>query len=222
MENDTPALTEIQQNILAFIKKAISDRGIPPSIKEIGKAVGLSSSSSVHHQLNNLEKLGLIRRDRTMSRSIEITGKETASPEPGTEKNFCDYMLVTFKAAASLTDNKEENISIGTMTLPIDFIGYREAFLLEMQGDSMKGAGIFDGDLCIVRQQYTPVDGDMIALKIDNEIMVRRFFNGPGYFVLEAENSRYKPIMVKEAVFLGKIIGLLRNSERARERQQES
>jgi len=219
MENKIAAPTDMQLNILSCIKKRIAERGFPPSIKEIGNAVGLSSSSSVHHQLNNLEKLGLIKRDKTRSRSIEVLQGATPAAEV-TENKLCDYKLVTFKAAALLTDNKEENISIGTMTLPLDFIGYREAFLLEMQGDSMKGAGIFDGDLCIVKQQYTPVDGDMIAVRIDNEIMVRRFFNGPGYFVLEAENNRYKPLMVKEAVFLGKIIGLLRNSERTGEQQE--
>ncbi|MHC9540708.1 MAG: LexA family protein [Vulcanimicrobiota bacterium] len=271
--------TPIQKKIVEFIEKCIRTRGIPPSIKEIGSSVGLSSSSSVHHQLQNLERLGLIRRDPTKSRCIEIVKRTGAADDsstlsgmqnevhgaalPAIEENTADtvsegesplkeqieekkpeshqyteqitaphdasdakdteekaeihrYPLFIYESSNTAESDGGQNRSLKaeTILLPIDFVGTIEAFLLEMDGDSMKEAGILEGDFCIIRQGNTPRDGDIVACKIDEEVTIKRFFNGPGYYILEPENHRYRRILVKDALFLGRVIGVLRNWER--------
>lgn len=275
--------TPIQKKIVEFIEKCIRARGIPPSIKEIGSSVGLSSSSSVHNQLQNLERLGLIRRDPTKSRCIEIVRRSDAPPVSETAADEADvyhdydhappqgsdgdektadrectdgqspeeahqetaeshehadqraasqagmdgaireetdgihrYPLFIYEGSHESEGGAEQsrNLKADTIPLPVDFIGTREAFLLEMDGDSMKEAGILEGDFCIIRQGNTPRDGDIVACKIEDEVTVKRFFNGPGYYILEPENHRYRRILVKDALFLGRVIGVLRNWER--------
>jgi len=280
--------TAIQKKIVEFIEKCIRTRGIPPSIKEIGSSVGLSSSSSVHNQLQNLERLGLIRRDPTKSRCIEIVRRSEVPPasETGADKTDqghnhappqdsegiektadreCDggqaldeaykdkaeihehadqksaaregtdgavteeaagihrYPLFVYEGVHEAEGGAEQsrNLKAGTIPLPLEFVGTREAFLLEMDGDSMKEAGILEGDYCIIRQGITPRDGDIVACKIEDEVTVKRFFNGPGYYILEPENHRYRRILVKDALFLGRVIGVLRNWERIAGRSQD-
>jgi len=286
MAKKSEAPTPVQKRIVEFIEKCIRTRGIPPSIKEIGASVGLSSSSSVHHQLQNLERLGLIRRDPTKSRCIEIvkrtdtsgdsqrlsvlqnevcddappameenpadkmtegdpplqegieekkpesrehaepiTEPHNASPAPAAEEReeIHRYPLFIYDSSNSSEDDREQsrNLKAETILLPIDFIRTTDAFLLEMDGDSMKEAGILEGDLCIIRQGNTPRDGDIVACKIDDEVTIKRFFNGPGYYILEPENHRYRRILVKDALFLGRVIGVLRNWERKTGNSQE-
>jgi repressor LexA len=261
--------TAVQKRIFEFIKRSVRQRAVPPSIKEIGKAVGLSSSSSVHHQLQNLENLGLIRRDRTKSRCISIIdkGKEhaeeieknaTADPpphyhdesnevereedspgKPGTttaietpepaalnggviqsheegepKQAIKEYALVIL----SQEGHKDEGapLSIRSIPLPVQFVGSTDAFLLEMQGDGMKEAAILDGDLCIIKHQAAYEDGDTVAVKIDEEVSIKKVFKRTDYYILESENHRYKRIIAKDPTFLGKVIGILRNSERKR------
>lgn len=200
-------ITETQEKILEFISSSIEKNGVPPSIKEIGKAVGLSSSSSVHYQLERMEKMGLISRDKTKSRCIAVKGKQKG--------NLYEYPLLMVDALESEDDDSGGNgHSFKTITLPVDFVGCTDAFIMEMKGDSMTGAGILDGDFCIIKHQTEPVDGDIVLAKVEDELTIKRFFNGSGYFILEPENRRFKSIMVREAVFLGKIIGILRNIEK--------
>jgi repressor LexA len=279
MAKKSEAPTPIQKKIVEFIEKCIRTRGIPPSIKEIGTSVGLSSSSSVHNQLQNLERLGLIRRDPTKSRCIEIVKRAGAADDSptlsGMQNEVCDADLPAMEESAAgavaegesiLNEKIEEkkpemhqyaeqiatphdvpagadaewkaeihryplfiyessnpaesdggqnrSLKAETILLPVDFVGTIDAFLLEMDGDSMKEAGILEGDFCIIRQGNTPRDGDIVACKIEDEVTIKRFFNGPGYYILEPENHRYRRIIVKDTLFLGRVIGVLRNLER--------
>jgi repressor LexA len=250
--------TLVQEKIFEFIRRSVRQRGVPPSIKEIGKAVGLSSSSSVHHQLHNLENLGLIRRDRTKSRCISILegehdkkndaipeplphqesrGNETPAgpesppapeapeapqsgiPPPGTEnagpgRSIKEYAVVIL--GSDQDSGSDAPLSIKSIPLPVQFVGSTDAFLLEMQGDGMREAAILDGDLCIIKHQAHYDDGDMVAVKIDEEVSIKKVFRRTGYYILESENHRYKPMIAREPTFLGKVIGILRNVERKR------
>lgn len=197
----TKSLTEKQQLVLQFIKDEIQCRGYPPTVREICQGLGLRSSSTVHAHLSQLEKKGYIRRDPTKPRAIEVLMDERADavPVPIIGK-------VTAGEPILAIENQE-----GTMTLPKEFVGNGENFLLRVRGDSMIRAGILDGDLVLVRRQDTADNGDIVvALLNGEEATVKRFFREKGYIRLQPENEHLEPIITKEIRILGKVIGVLR------------
>lgn len=195
-----------QEDILEFIKEEVRTKGYPPSVREIGEAVGLASSSTVHGHLNRLESKGLIRRDPTKPRAIEILDQDNIS------KQGVIHVPLVGKVTAGMPITAIENIE---EYFPIpDFYGTSDdhIFMLEIMGESMIEAGILDGDYVIVKQQATANNGDIIvAMTEENEATVKRFYKEDGYFRLQPENSSMEPIIVEKVSVLGKVVGLYRN-----------
>ena len=194
---------ERQKNIFDFIKEFLMEKGYPPSVREIGKAVGLKSSSTVHGYLARLEEAGLIKRDPTKPRAIDILD----------EKPWDKTVKVPLVGAvtAGVPILAEENIE-DVFSFPQGLIGTRDdAFMLRVQGESMINAGIFDGDYILVRQQDTANDNDIVvALVNDNTATVKRFFREKVCIRLQPENDTMEPFYEKNVAVLGKVIGVYR------------
>lgn len=201
-------LSKRQQAILDFIKTEVKEKGYPPSVREIGEAVGLASSSTVHGHLSRLEGKGYIRRDPTKPRAIEVLLEEDAIP---LQKTVTVPLIgkVTAGQPISAIENIEEYFPIPEHLVPTD----EKVFMLEVMGESMIEAGILDGDYVIVRQQQSADNGEIIvAMTEDNEATVKRFFKEKTHFRLQPENSSMAPIIVNNVSILGKVIGLYRTS----------
>lgn len=194
--------------ILEFIKSEVRTKGYPPSVREIGEAVGLASSSTVHGHLSRLEKKGLIRRDPTKPRAIEITDPADIENHAITEQTALAPVIGKVTAGIPITavENVEEYIP-----LPKHMVENDQVFVLVIEGDSMIEAGIHDGDKVIVKKQPTANNGDIVvAMTEENEATVKRFFKEKNYIRLQPENSSMEPIILKNCVILGKVIGLFR------------
>ncbi|HHZ16963.1 MAG TPA: transcriptional repressor LexA [Peptococcaceae bacterium] len=201
----TQPLTERQKEILAFIKKELKSKGYPPAVREIGKAVGLSSSSTVHNHLNQLEKKGYIKRDPTKPRAIEVLDDVRVTKE-------MVNVPVVGKVTAGMPILAVENIE-DTFPLPFEFTRSDEVFMLNVSGDSMINCGILDGDMVIVRKQPIAQNGDIVVALIEDEATVKRFYRTSDYVRLVPENKSYEPIIVRDLEqfqILGKVIGLIR------------
>ncbi|MDD4237102.1 MAG: transcriptional repressor LexA [Desulfotomaculaceae bacterium] len=195
-------LTTKQAEILTVIKDNLRQKGYPPSVREIGQAVGLSSSSTVHGYLKKLEKMGYLRRDPTKPRAIEVL-------YPGGERVEYVNVPLVGRVAAGLpllaVENKEE-----LFPLPTHFTGTGEFFMLKVQGESMIEAGILNGDMVVVRQQHDVNNGDIVVALLEEEATVKRFFKEKVRIRLQPENRAMEPIYVNELQVLGKVIGLVR------------
>lgn len=201
-------LSKRQQEILDYIKSEVRSKGYPPSVREIGEAVGLASSSTVHGHLSRLEKKGLIRRDPTKPRAIEIMDMFPAAESFSNTKTT--YVPVIGKVTAGNPITAIENIE-EYIPLPERFGSNENVFVLVIQGDSMIEAGIFDGDMVFVRQQQVAQNGDIIvAMTDENEATVKRFFKEKDHIRLQPENSTMEPIILKSCIVLGKVIGVFR------------
>lgn len=201
-------ISKRQQDILNFIKDEVKAKGYPPSVREIGEAVGLASSSTVHGHLSRLESKGLIRRDPTKPRAIEILELDSSSHIP--KSNVINVPIIG-KVTAGLPITAVENIE-EFFPLPDRFVSPDDnVFMLEIMGESMIEAGILDGDLVIVRQQQTANNGDIVvAMTEDDEATVKRFFKEKDYIRLQPENSSLEPIILRNVSILGKVIGVYR------------
>lgn len=201
--------TKRQFDILNFIKEEVRTKGYPPSVREIGEAVGLASSSTVHGHLARLESKGLIRRDPTKPRAIEILDQREMN---GLRKTDVMHVPLIGKVTAGSPITAIENIE-EYFPLPSTYAnGDDSIFMLEIMGESMIDAGILNGDYVIVRQTNTATNGDIVvAMTIDNEATVKRFFKEDGYFRLQPENATMEPIIVDDVTILGKVVGLYRN-----------
>ncbi|WP_100404394.1 transcriptional repressor LexA [Bacillus solitudinis] len=200
-------LSKRQQEILDYIKNEVRKKGYPPSVREIGEAVGLASSSTVHGHLSRLEKKGLIRRDPTKPRAIEVINVDPVSI---VEERQTMYAPIIGKVTAGLPITAIENIE-DYMPLPEHLMSNEQVYVLVIQGESMIEAGIFDGDMVIVRQQSTANNGDIIvAMTEDDEATVKRFFKEKDYIRLQPENSTMEPIILRDCTVLGKVIGVFR------------
>ncbi|GIN91128.1 LexA repressor [Siminovitchia terrae] len=200
-------LSKRQEDILTFIKDEVKKKGYPPSVREIGKAVGLASSSTVHGHLERLESKGLIRRDPTKPRAIEILDQEETAIAVKNTVNLPLVGKVTAGVPISAVENIEEYFPFPEQLIPSD----EQVFILEIVGESMIEAGIHDGDYVIVRQQKTANNGDIVvAMTEENEATVKRFYKENGYFRLQPENSNMEPIIVQNVSILGKVVGLYR------------
>lgn len=199
-------LTERQKDIFQFIKRNVNDKGYPPSVREIGNAVGLQSSSTVHGHLAKLESKGYIKRDPTKPRAIEIVQEEDVNESP------VIHVPVLGKVTAGLPITAVENVE-EYFPLPEHFTANHnsEIFLLNVVGDSMIEAGIHDGDRVIVRKQNIAHNGEIIvAMTDDDEATVKRFYKEKGYYRLQPENSTMEPIFLDNVSVLGKVVGLFR------------
>lgn len=202
-------LSKRQQHILDFIKDEVRKKGYPPSVREIGEAVGLASSSTVHGHLSRLESKGLIRRDPTKPRAIEILDIDVQSRIPkGNVINVPVVGKVTAGQPITAVENIDEYFPLPESLAPAD----EHVFMLEVMGDSMIEAGILDGDYVIVKQQQTAQNGEIVvAMTEDDEATVKRFFKEKDYFRLQPENSAMDPIILNNVSILGKVIGVYRH-----------
>lgn len=196
-------LSARQMAILNFIQETIDRRGYPPSVREIGEAVGLKSSSTVHAHLVNLQKKGYIKRVPTKPRAIELTGDNTPVVR----------IPIVGRVAAGEPILAVENIE-DTFPLPANFLKTtNNVFMLRVRGDSMINAGIYDGDFVIVRQQNTADNGDIVVALLGEEATVKRFFKEKDGVRLQPENDALEPIISKDVAVLGKVVGVLRKLE---------
>ena len=201
-------LTKRQQEIFDFIKKYSAGHGYPPTVRDIGKAVGLASSSTVHAHLANLEKLGLVRRDPTKPRAIELLDRAVDAAKNAVSGN--SGLPLVGRVAAGVPITAEENIE-DYIDVPPILGGDEGQFILAVQGDSMVDAGILDGDYVVVRPQDTAVDGEIIVALVEEEATVKRFFRESDHIRLQPENKTMEPIIVRDDVsILGRVVGVFR------------
>lgn len=199
-------LTRRQQQILDFIRSEIHRKGYPPSVREIGEAVGLSSSSTVHAHLAALERHGYIRRDPTKPRALEVL--DFRDTERGIDPRSVTAVPIVGAVAAGQPILAAENIE-ATLPLPAELAG-DSTFILRVRGDSMVEAGILDGDYVVVRQQPTARNGDIVVALLEDEATVKRFYREADRIRLQPENSALDPIYTRDATILGKVVALFR------------
>ncbi|GAA3723985.1 transcriptional repressor LexA [Salinactinospora qingdaonensis] len=213
----TPKLTDRQQSVLNVIHRYVQQRGYPPSIREIGDAVGLSSPSSVAHQLKVLQRKGYLHRDQNRPRAVEIRIPGQPPVRSWDELHF-DHAAdaerstdvpVLGRIAAGGPVLAEESVE-DVFTLPKQLVGEGRLFMLNVVGDSMVEAAINDGDLVVVRQQPEANNGDIVAALIDDEATVKAFKRDGDHVWLLPRNEEYQPISGDQATILGKVVAVLR------------
>lgn len=214
MKNFTK-LSERQQEILDFLSDFTAKNGYPPSVREIGDAVGLSSSSTVHSHLNALEDKGYIRRDPSSARALAVIPREQSVSTPTIAefsqrlpRNVVELPLVG-RVAAGTPTLAEENIE-ESLLLPTQIVGDTSSFLLTVKGESMIEAGIYDGDYVVVKEQPTANNGEIVVALIDDEATVKTFYREADCIRLQPENHTMEPIFSRDVTILGKVIALLR------------
>jgi repressor LexA len=204
-------LTKRQQEIFDFIRKHSARYGYPPTVRDIGKAVGLASSSTVHAHLANLERIGLLRRDPSKPRAIELLDRAGSAVESALRGIVrSDGLPLVGSVAAGQPVIAEENIE-DYVSVPDIAGGGDGEFLLRIRGDSMKNAGILEGDFVVVRSQDTARDGDIVVALLGEEATVKRFFREADHVRLQPENEAVEPIRSKDVKVLGRVVGLLRS-----------
>ncbi len=200
-------LTKRQQEIFEFIKRYSARHGYPPTVRDIGKAVGLASSSTVHAHLANLEKVGLLRRDPTKPRAIELLDRAVAGVRDIVKPTG---LPLVGQVAAGQPLLAEENIEDYVQT-PDVAGGDKGEYLLRVRGESLKNAGILEGDLVVVSPQDTARDGEIVVALVGEEATVKTFYREPDHIRLQPENETMEPIRTREVRILGRVIGLMRS-----------
>jgi repressor LexA len=198
-------LTKRQKEIFDFIRRYAAKTGYPPTVREIGKAVGLHSSSTVHAHLSNLEKAGLLRRDPSKPRAIELLigkAKRAIRPEAG--------LPLVGQVAAGAPVLAEENIE-EYLEIPNVIGGEEGDYVLRVRGESMKDAGILEGDYVVVRPADEATDGEIVVALIGEEATVKRIFREADHVRLQPENEAMEPIITPDARVLGKVVGVFRS-----------
>jgi len=210
---DASGLTARQRRILEVIRDSVERRGYPPSMREIGEAVGLTSTSSVSHQLATLQKKGFLRRDPNRPRAVDVRMPDPEEPsvsaEEIAERPVPAYVPVVGQIAAGRPILAEEAVE-DVFPLPRELVGEGTLFLLRVAGDSMIDAAIADGDWVVVRQQPVAETGDIVAAMIDGEATVKTFRRRDGHVWLLPQNPAYPPILGDDATVLGRVVALLR------------
>lgn len=194
--------TERQQRILEVIRQFTAEQGYPPSVREIGERVGLSSSSTIHAHLKTLERRGLISRDPTKPRALRSDLGLPPVPET-------IVMPIVGKVAAGVPITAQENIE-GDFVLPASFTRASDGFMLRVQGDSMIDAAILDGDLIVVRPQRGASNGEIVVAMVDGEATVKRFYKEDGRVRLQPENRAMEPIYATDVTILGRVEAVVR------------
>ncbi|NLP28429.1 MAG: transcriptional repressor LexA [Clostridia bacterium] len=197
------SLSAKQKEIYEFLKKHTQEKGYPPAVREICEAVGLSSTSTVHGHLKRLEKKGLIKRDATKPRALEICELSNR------QKEMIDIPIVG-KVTAGAPILAVENIE-DTFTIPLNYIKNRnDLFILRVKGESMIDAGILDGDLAIIEKTESALNGEIVVALIENSATIKRFFKEKDYIRLQPENKTMSPIIVRDCRILGRLVGIYR------------
>jgi len=200
----TDQLTDRQAKILDYIRYVTKVRNYPPSVREIGEAVGLSSSSTVHNHLNQLERRGLIKRDPSKSRTVQLV----SDAEVDNQRRNAVAVPIIGNVAAGAPILAEQNVEDHLLLSPeLAQDGY---FLLKVRGDSMINAGILDGDMVLVRPQQEATNGSIVVALVDNEATVKRYERGNGHVKLIAENPAYEPIVSSNVSLVGAVRGVIR------------
>ena len=214
MRKKKEELNKREKAILKFIEKKIIEDGYPPSVREIGKAVGLSSTATVHGYLAKLRSKGYIKKEDKKGRTLKLLKGGNGMPVENTQKNFysqkelIDVPLVG-KITAGMPILAVENVT-DTFPIPIDFVGNSESFMLTVRGESMIEAGILDGDFILVRKQPDAMNGEIVVALIEDEATVKTFYKEKDHIRLQPENSTMDPIIVPDCNILGKVIGVFR------------
>ena len=212
---DSAGLTQRQRAILEAIRSCVEQRGYPPSVREIGEGVGLTSPSSVAHQLATLERLGYLRRDPNRPRALVVADPAEVAPaigaqaaDPAASANLVPVPLLGRIAAGGpiLAEQHVEEV----FPLPRDLVGQGELFMLKVVGDSMIDAAICDGDWVVVRRQPDAENGDIVAALLDDEATVKTLKRRDGHVWLMPHNPAYAPILGDEATIMGKVVSVLR------------
>jgi repressor LexA len=217
MEEADVDLTKRQQEIFEFIKRYSAQYGYPPTVRDIGKAVGLASSSTVHAHLANLEKLGMLRRDPSKPRAIELldrvqkdVGNAVESAVQSVRGIVRQGLPLVGQVAAGSPVLAEENIE-DYIQVPDIAGGEDGEYILRVRGESMRDAGILPGDFVVVRPQETALDGEIVVAMVGEEATVKRFYRESDHVRLQPENATMEPIRSKEVRVLGRVVGLFRN-----------
>lgn len=197
-------LTRRQREILTFVQRYSDAHGYPPSVREIGQALGLTSSSTVHSHLSALERKGYLRRDPSKPRALEILRDERDIPI----KKVIPIPIIG-RVTAGQPFLAQQNIE-DYFPLPVEFLRAEECFILHVRGDSMIGAGIYDGDLLVVRRQQTARDGDIVVALLENEATVKRFYREADRIRLQPENPRMDPIYTRDVAIEGVAVAVVR------------
>lgn len=208
-------LSKRQAAIYDYICTYTKERGFPPSVREIGAAVGLASPSTVHMHLKVLQERGLIRRDSKKPRTIEVVTEDAVDETPLVSvKQDASSNLITLplvgRVAAGTPILAEQNVE-ETITLPVSIVGDSSSFILRVRGQSMINAGIFDGDYVIVKEQHDAHDGEIVVALIDESATVKTFYREKDQIRLQPENDAMNPIYVKDASIIGRVTGLIRS-----------
>ncbi len=200
LKND---LTKRQKEIFDYIRGYANKHGYPPTVREIGKAVGLTSSSTVHAHLANLEKIGLLRRDPTKPRAMEVLIDRAKKVIRG------NGLPVVGQVAAGQPILADENIE-EYVEVPEMIGGEESDYVLRVRGDSMRDAGILEGDYVVVKASEDATNGEIVVALLEDEATVKRFFREKDRVRLQPENKAYKPIRTKDAQLLGRVVGVFR------------
>lgn len=207
-------LNKRERAILKFIEKQINEKGYPPSVREIGKAVGLSSTATVHGYLAKLTKKGYIKKEDQKGRTLRVlkgglADNEKSSPKPLYNGRELVDVPVIGKITAGAPILAVENVT-DTFPIPIDFVGNSESFMLTVRGESMIEAGILDGDYILVKRQNSARNGQIVVALIEDEATVKTFYKEKDYIRLQPENSTMNPIIVPDCKILGVVGGVFR------------
>ncbi len=203
-----------EKAILKFVQKQIKANGYPPSVREIGKAVGLRSTATVHGYLNKLEEKGYIKREQQKGRTLKLLkGGLEEKNLPAPKDVYSGKEMVEVPVIGKITAGAPilavENIT-DTFPIPIDFVGNSESFMLTVRGESMIEAGILDGDYILVRRQNTAENGEIVVALIGDEATVKTFYKEKDHIRLQPQNSTMDPIIVPDCMILGKVCGVIR------------
>lgn len=202
---DANNMTPKQEAVFEYIKSCVLERNYPPSVRDICKAVGLKSTSSVFGYINDLEKMGLIRKDPAHPRALQIMTKEFQAQ---VEQEIAQIPVIG-TVAAGIPLLAEENVS-DYFPLPVDMLPNKKVFMLNVKGDSMVNCGILNGDRVIVEQQETCENGEIVVALVEDSATVKRFYKEKDHIRLQPENDFMEPILVTDCHILGKVIGLIR------------
>ncbi len=214
MQRRIKGLNKREKAILKFIEKQIIEDGYPPSVREIGKAVGLNSTATVHGYLARLREKGYIKKEDKKGRTLRLLKSENGEEFNPSPKNFYAQkelvdVPVVGKITAGMPILAVENVT-DTFPIPLDFVGNSESFMLTVRGESMIEAGILDGDYILVRKQNDATNGEIVVALIEDEATVKTFYKETDHIRLQPENSAMDPIIVPNCEILGKVIGVFR------------
>ncbi len=213
-KKDAEELNKREKNILKFIEEQIAENGYPPSVREIGKAVDLKSTATVHGYLAGLEKKGYIKKESQKGRTLRLLkGGANGNQNEKIKDFYTSKELVEVPVIGKITAGAPilavENIT-DTFPIPIDFVGNSESFMLTVRGESMIEAGILDGDYILVKKQNTANNGEIVVALIEDEATVKTFYKEKDHIRLQPENSTMDPIIVPDCKILGKVAGVFR------------